>query len=277
MTCFPVFRVDAPNNNFLELLHPTTTTTILTYNPQSPGPLPLSLFTMILKSSSLPHLLALSTATASSTPKLPPLHPKFHAHIKCPYANQWITKGPEQAAIDLGLGRHLSSDQQDISRRHLEESVMGSCTYTNPFSGDSCAEFRGTGWTTEVMSERCSQESSSSFVGNEACLTDENTAGYCVKSVTDNMYEYNMLVLTSMADCAGNKLACETFVGGSFIAADACKSEGSSLSGSMTNPFDFSSFGSSEPTTCGIAPGAIGAAHQNAFSAGMQILNYWFH
>ena len=222
---------------------------------------------MIISKTSFAHLLALPAAVASSHPKLPLLHPKFHSHINCPYADEWLTKGPEQAAINLGL-------KDDTNHRVLEDAVMGRCTYTNPFSGDSCTEFRGSGWTTDAMAEQCSQESSGSFMGRQGCASDNNTAGYCVKSVADDTYEYNMLVLTDMADCAGNKMACETFVGGSFKATHGCAGEVSDSGAG--NPFDFGSFGSNEPSTCGIAPGAIGAAHQNAFSAGT-CRNVYFH
>jgi hypothetical protein len=230
---------------------------------------------MIISETSLLNLLVLPALTASlanTGPKLPPLHPKFHAHLNCPYANQWLTKGQEQAAIDLGLGRNLIPNQQNSNRRALEETIMGRCTFTNPFSGDSCTEFRGAGWTTEAMTERCSQESSGSFTGGEACASDENTAGYCVKSVADDTNEYNLMAISSMADCGGNKMACETFVRGSFIAAAACDDSNSTMQGTDDNgvgtDFDFSVTESSEPTSCGIAPGAIGAAHQNAFSSG---------
>lgn len=331
---------------------------------------------MILSKTSLLHLL-LPTATASSGPKMPLLHPKFHAHLKCPYADQWIAKGPEQAAIDLGLGRNLIPTRSDGTRRVLEETVRGRCTYTSPFSGDSCLEFRGDGWETMTMTERCSQESSGSFTGRESCAASESTAGYCVKTTADDTYEYSLLALSAAADCAANKMACETFVGGTFTAADACsvsddlppvlgscvytdafagstcvefrgtdwtaesmaercneetsssftenacasdestagycvKSAGDGnfeynllvnggvadcagnkmacetfVGGLFTpagacgatdaaqtpsNPFDASASASNEPSTCGIAPGAIGAAHQNAFSDGTNLM-----
>lgn len=148
-----------------------------------------------------------------------------------------------------------------------DDTVLGSCVYVSPFSGDSCFEFRGSGWTDEAMSERCGQESSSS-VQSEGCASDDNTAGYCVKSVADDTYEYNLLTLSENTNCDGTKMACETFVGGLFTAAGACGGTQVVTDGSAaSNPFDVSS-GSGEPNKCGIAPGAIGAAHQNAFSAG---------
>lgn len=131
-------------------------------------------------------------------------------------------------------------------------------------------EFRGSAWTSETMEERCAEESSSSLQ-NEGCNSSENTAGYCVKSIAEDTFEYNLLEISENTDCDGTKLACETFAGGQFTAAGACGASNAASGGSSTesssNTFDFSS-GNSEPTTCGIAPGAIGAAHQNAFSTG---------
>lgn len=77
-------------------------------------------------------------------------------------------------------------------------------------------EFRGEGWATQDMSERCGRETDGSFVGREGCDT-ENAAGYCVKSVADGTYEYTVLTLSAESDCAGNKMACETFIGGRVL------------------------------------------------------------
>lgn len=74
-------------------------------------------------------------------------------------------------------------------------------------------EFRGEGWTTQDMSERCGQETDGSFTGSEGC-DSENAAGYCAKSVADGTFEYTMLTLSEESDCEGNKMACETFIGG---------------------------------------------------------------
>lgn len=128
-------------------------------------------------------------------------------------------------------------------------------------------EFRGSAWTSESMEERCALESSSSLQ-NEGCVSSENTAGFCVKSIADDTFEYNLLELSENTDCDGTKMACETFVGGQFTAAGACGSTNAAgSSSSASSAFDISSE-SSEPAACGIAPGAIGAAHQNAFSTG---------
>ena len=145
------------------------------------------------------------------------------------------------------------------------DAVMGSCTYTNAFSGAACTEFRGSSWTTELMEERCGQEESSSFTEGGGCASDNNTAGYCVKASADDSYEYNLLALSEAADCDGTKMACETFVGGSFEAALACG--GGETSSSPPNLFEATASVSSS-SSCGIAPGAIGAAHQNALSPG---------
>ena len=221
------------------------------------------------------HLSMLSGITA--TPKqLPHLHHKFHAHIRCPYADRWLAKGPEQAAIELGLASDLVRQYDGSHRFILDRTTSGSCTYTNPFSGDSCTEFRGTGWTTDSMKERCSQEASSTFTEGEGCAYDDNTGGYCVKDVTDETFEYNLLVLSSTAGCDGIKMACETFVGGIFAASSSCGTADASPNSTVSSAtaaapiYDFSNTENDSAATlaCGIAPGAIGAAHQAAFSSG---------
>eukprot|EP00804_Cyclotella_cryptica_P010554 CCRYP_018794-RA/>CCRYP_018794-RA protein AED:0.03 eAED:0.03 QI:0/0.66/0.5/1/0.66/0.75/4/234/788 len=220
------------------------------------------------------------TGTTATPKQLAQLHPKFHAHIKCPYADRWLAKGPEQAVIELGLDRTVVGHKDASHRRNVEMATLGSCTFTNPFSGDSCTEYRGTGWTTDSMKERCSQEASSTFTEAEGCAFDGNAAGYCVKEVADETFEYNVLVLSAVADCDGNKMACETFVGGTFTAASACSvsdtSTNANNSATSTSPVsDFSTTEnvSTTTSTCDIAPGAIGAAHQAAFSSGYRCVS----
>ena len=121
---------------------------------------------------------------------LPPGHPmvdlyhKFGHHMRCPHAKEWISKGPEQAAKDLGLipphasfgtkqsnfveeggeegkGRHRSIKK--LLRRMLQPDeglhVAGSCVYENAFSGqETCLELRGPSWTMDSMATRCARE-----------------------------------------------------------------------------------------------------------------------
>ena len=135
-----------------------------------------------------------ATAAASADPEAvqtPPNHPpvhihptlaKFSQHFRCPYANEWVTKGPHQAAIDLGLVKKSDGKQQqnatsatvmkqmmvpsrnNIRRHHRslqDNAAMGHCTFTNTWTGaPSCVEFRGTFDETELLS-RCGSEQDS--------------------------------------------------------------------------------------------------------------------
>lgn len=180
------------------------------------------------------------------TNKVLPLHPRFRAHLKCPYADQWLAKGPERAAFELGLdanGRKLQSlDSWD-------DVVQGSCTYSNTFSGSTtCLQFVGIGWTDEGMTTRCAQESDSAYSTRDCSSnTDaDSTAGWCETKIDDNMYETTLLVLSSMADCAGNKMACETFMSGTYTAAGECLTTTTSVT-----PFTATTEAEVETTTTG--------------------------
>ena len=170
-----------------------------------------------------------------------PLHPRFRAHLKCPYADQWLAKGPERAAFDLGLdanGRKLQSSPSS-SLDSWTDIVRGSCTYTNAFSGErTCVQFQGIGWTDDSATARCAQESDSTFSTTENyCSSSEDSimAGWCEKKIADGMYENTLLVLSSMADCDGNKMACETFMAGTYIAAGECLNTTTSTSATTTS------------------------------------------
>lgn len=214
------------------------------------------------------------------------VHPKFHAHLKCPYADRWLAKGPEQAAKELGL------DAQGRKLRKLQET-QGSCNFDNAWGGGTmCMEFRGLAWTGPDMSARCDQEKGAWTAGG--CV--EEAGGWCNKDVSKDKTESTAMALSAMADCDGIKMACASFMGGTFIAAGRCAS-GSTAAGSMSEetgewagassggpPPEVlggssaggpppgvvvdGSTGEGDPNKCLLAPGAIGAAHQAGFSKG---------
>jgi hypothetical protein len=217
------------------------------------------------------------------------MHPtlaKFSSQLRCPYAQEWLTKGAHKAAIDLGLtsqdkiidtAAHASksNDEQNLlnrRRRVLQEAqeeattVMASCLFNNQWTGETCMQFRGEGWTADSMLERCNVESGSTSSEEGCPLETSDQAGWCVKIVdgTDNAIEATSMMITAMSDCSGSKMACETFIGGIFEYSSGCASEGEEGVSSTT---DYASM-TPPDTSCMIAPGAIGAAHQSGFSNG---------
>jgi hypothetical protein len=231
------------------------------------------------------------------------MHPtlaKFSSQLRCPYAQEWLTKGAHKAAIDLGLTSQdnkidtthaLKNDDNEHNlhmlnrrRRVLQEAqeaqatttVMGSCSFNNQWTGDTCIQFRGEGWTADSMLERCNVESSSTW-SEEGCTleaADQNQAGWCVKIVegTDKIaIEATSMMITAMSDCSGNKMACETFIGGIFeYSSSGCASEikGEGEGGGSSSTTDYASSMTPPDNSCMLAPGAIGAAHQAGFSNG---------
>jgi len=213
-------------------------------------------------STSLALVIFLSSPNGAITkghPKLP-LHPKFRSHIKCPYADKWLSKGAEEAARELGLdknGRKLQAESIPIP---------GSCSYSNAFSGGtSCMNFRGSSWAIAEMEARCAEESGGSFSADE-CANE--AAGWCVTSVLFNKEIANQMMLSPMADCDGNKMACETFIQGTFEVGSLCSEDVSTVLGQDED--NGHSWSTMEVTgeKCILAPGAIGAAHQAGFSSG---------
>ena len=218
---------------------------------------------------------SLLAATASAGKGAPhPLHPKFKSQLNCPYAENWLTKGAEAAASELGID--ISSTHQNNHRRSLlgsELPIAGSCTYSNTWTGDkSCMNFHGESWTLDAMVERCSSEQDGVATQGVGCDdSSENVSGWCVKDVSpaamDMMTapeikeEASLMMLSAMASCDNNKMACEAFIQGKFVAAGSCVSEeaeGGSDEADMTI----------DGNKCILAPGAIGAAHQAGFSKG---------
>ncbi len=206
----------------------------------------------------IPGLVVLSSITVlvHGRKTVLPLHPRFRAHLKCPYADHWLAKGPERAAFDLGLdvnGRKLQAPSSSLDS--WTDLLRGSCTYTNAFSGEmTCVQFQGIGWTDDSATTRCAQESDSTFSTTENCSSDDAImAGWCEKKIADGMYETTLMVLSSMADCDGNKMACETFMAGTFIAAGECSTTTTSAttSAAITTTVVTSSASELESTTTG--------------------------
>lgn len=73
------------------------------------------------------------------------------------------------------------------------------------------------------MEARCAAEQDSSLVmGEEGCPKPSELAGWCVKEASAGSIEATSMMISGMSDCGGNKMACETFVGGAFEAASGC-------------------------------------------------------
>jgi len=220
------------------------------------------------------------------------IDPKFHGHLHCPYAAKWLVDGPAKASRDLGLdsrGRKLQGGADRRRRRNQEDdaaststaAAMGRCDFTNAFSGQAtCLEFRGAAWTEEIMMARCEEESGAlelELDATKGCrdgMEDTALAGWCLKEGegdgADERVEATAMTISSMADCDGNRMACQTFVGGRFVPDGVCG--GDDGGGENDNVFDGETTDASASdaggTTCAIAPGAIGAAHQAAYSSG---------
>jgi len=120
--------------------------------------------------------------------------------------------------------------------------LLGTCTFTSPWTGPSCMEFRsegGEGWDTTTMTERCAKETESTLVMMDvddtmgcSATTSSELAGWCVLAVGDDtssstttMVEASPMMISAMGECSGNKMACETFVGGTWEAAANCETD----------------------------------------------------
>lgn len=225
--------------------------------------------------------LAAASAAVAATTAPHPLHdPKFTSQFKCPHAEKWLTKGAEVAAKELGIdiAAHHNNHQR---QRKLGSSlpVAGSCTYNNVWTGGrDCMNFHGDSWTLDEMVSRCNSEQDGVATPNVGCDdTSENAGGWCVKDVSSSgsmtsmtaapemKEEASLMMLSKMAKCDTNKMACENFVQGKFVPAGECAS--SSDDGGQSY-IDEAADMTMEGDKCIIAPGAIGAAHQAGFSKG---------
>ena len=73
------------------------------------------------------------------------------------------------------------------------------------------------------MTARCAAETASVLSPGKTCPEPDELAGWCVaETTTANAFEATTMMVSAMANCDGNKMACETFVGGVFEAAPGC-------------------------------------------------------
>lgn len=185
---------------------------------------------------SVAFFLLCSSALATAT-ELPPNHPptteevlaRFRHHFRCPYSTEWVTKGPHQAAINLGIvpkrNENVTATTTAFSmmrgtHRSLQEgdtmsAAAGSCVFTNSWTGQpTCVEFRGSSYTLENMQTRCGAEPDSTLTDGEACSVAESSSivGWCLVPISDSMVEATPMV----GDCQQNQMACQSFMSGKF-------------------------------------------------------------
>ncbi|KAL3942393.1 MAG: hypothetical protein SGARI_000282 [Bacillariaceae sp.] len=220
-----------------------------------------------------------SADAADLPPHHPPTHPtlaKFSQHFRCPYANEWVTKGPHQAAIDLGLvgsnnKNSTTSLRNMMPSRHLRSlqdtaPAQGHCTFTNTWTGaPSCVEFRGTDYTEADMETRCAEEQDSTLTVGSGCMMTDAAVGWCLVGMPDGAMEASPMV----GDCGQNQMACESFMNGVFDGdcSGAAGGENAAAAGEGPPPYDVPADTNGD-VTCRIAPGAIGAGHQAGYSTG---------
>ena len=81
----------------------------------------------------------------------------FTGHFRCPFSKLWVEHGPDRAAEILGVSGHLDMDSRRSLLAAHAGAPFGSCSYLNGFTQqETCVEFRGSGWTEETASARCS-------------------------------------------------------------------------------------------------------------------------
>jgi len=136
--------------------------------------------------------------------------------------------------------------------------------------------FHGETWTLDAMVDRCSSEQDGVAAQGVGCEdTSNDVSGWCVKDVStaatsmmsapEMKEEASLMMLSAMTSCDNNKMACEAFVQGKFVAIGSCAS--GAAGGGASSASDEADT-TMEGNKCIIAPGAIGAAHQAGFSEG---------
>lgn len=199
---------------------------------------------------------------------------KFASTMRCPYASEWITKGPEEALNNLkkkneesGLFQfesHRKLFLENKSRNNQEVDLKGSCAYTNAWTNsETCIEYRGLGWSSNDMLDNCNRDTVQGMLKEMEGCNAENAAGWCIKKVNSDMLEATLMELSNGMDCDMINNACTTFAGGDYFEPDGsclAKEEAKEEKVEVT-----------EENTCGIAPGPIGAAHQSGYSQGYRI------
>mmetsp|Transcript_23907 Transcript_23907/g.56481 ORF Transcript_23907/g.56481 Transcript_23907/m.56481 type:complete len:823 (+) Transcript_23907:235-2703(+) len=211
---------------------------------------------MLFRTATVSLIAATATVDASSHSHggvgLPPNHPgravieKFAPNFRCPHAAEWVSKGPEQAARDMGLADVMATATNDAAttsssstksggvRRRMQQglgvpaNVAGSCSFTNQFTGPSCVEFRGEAsvWTPAAMQERCAAEADSTLSATmDGCPTPEGgMGGWCITFNTAvGGVEAAAMMVSPESDCAQLSNACVSFAGGMFMPDVGCE------------------------------------------------------
>jgi len=241
---------------------------------------------MVLLRMRLQHtqILSLVLATSSVTSQtVPPNHEflldNFGGHFRCPFSDKWLKMGPLNSAKQLGLIPDESSvvgvnGNRDLQIDNGDDIVAGSCAYTSPWSGPSCFEMRGSSWTEESMTSRCDRDDTKGTLSiSSGCDTPATIGGWCMIQQDGNI-EASVLALGGPMTCATLKSACTGFARGNFVAAVGSECEESETSTSappestIDNEVELPPSLSMDAGLCTIAPGPIGAAHQNGFSGG---------
>ena len=138
----------------------------------------LSYFLIAAAAVAMVDATAATTTTTRSSRNHPPIHSKFLSHLHCPYAQTWLSVGPERASIELGL----QFNGEDEERRRLKQqqsenkstttatksrglfgvpdpslppnsaTSKGSCTFMNAFTNtETCTQYHGESWTNNTV------------------------------------------------------------------------------------------------------------------------------
>ncbi len=105
-------------------------------------------------------------------------------------------------------------------------SVLGRCTYTNPFSqGPECKEYRGADWTAETATADCDAPllaaPAGTFEVGVACAYD-SVLGTCFIDEGEGTEVVLVFPGDDPADCGGVAVGC-SFGGGAFVPSALCE------------------------------------------------------
>merc|ERR1712238_155893 len=133
---------------------------------------------------------------------------------------------PSEAPSEGPSGGPSQGPSEGPSAAKLADNdLLGSCSYTDSLV-PTCIEFRGEGQDTTCMTKRCAKETDSTLVLNHACpaAVDPLLAGWCAHPLdcNDDSTIVEASPMMNPAECAENKMLCETSVLGTWIAAANC-------------------------------------------------------
>jgi hypothetical protein len=101
-----------------------------------------------------------------------------------------------------------------------EDFIFGHCVSMNPFSKqEECREFHGRAWTEAAVADECRAQSADVQPG--ACGYAE-TLGSCVLKGEPDKLIHVVMPGDDASLCENQKLGCEVFAGGAFVAAGVC-------------------------------------------------------